>query len=44
MWDFISQRKYAINLLKETNMLGSKLEGVPIEPNHNFDPNTPKLK
>lgn len=43
MWDFISQRKYAINLLKETNMLGSKL-GVPIEPNHNFDPNTPKLQ
>ena len=38
---FISQRKYVINLLKETYMLGSKPKGLPINANH-FDPNTLK--
>ncbi|RDX98017.1 hypothetical protein CR513_19133, partial [Mucuna pruriens] len=31
---FISQRKYVLNLLKETGKLGCKTLGVPIEQNH----------
>ncbi|RDY05890.1 Copia protein, partial [Mucuna pruriens] len=31
---FISQRKYVLDLLKETRKLGCKIVGVPIEQNH----------
>ena len=31
---FISKRKYVLNLLKETGMLGCKLGDTPIDPNH----------
>lgn len=31
---FISQRKYVLDLLKETRKLGSKATEVPIEQNH----------
>ncbi|XP_074271100.1 uncharacterized protein LOC141595025 [Silene latifolia] len=31
---FISQRKYALNILKETGLMGSKPSPVPMEPNH----------
>ncbi|RDX77240.1 Copia protein, partial [Mucuna pruriens] len=34
---FISQRKYVLDLLKETGKLGCKTSGVPIEQNHRIE-------
>ncbi|KAJ4713234.1 Retrovirus-related Pol polyprotein from transposon TNT 1-94 [Melia azedarach] len=34
---FLSQRKYVIDLLKETGMLGCKVVGTPIEVNHKLE-------
>ena len=31
---FVSQRKYVLDLLKETGKLGSKALSIPIDPNH----------
>ncbi|KAL5580295.1 hypothetical protein UlMin_012737 [Ulmus minor] len=41
----LSQRKYTLDLLKETGMLGSKPADSPIEPNHKLgdDPEKPKV-
>ena len=43
---FISQRKYIINLLKETGKLGCKTTEVPIEQNHRIenDEENPKVE
>ena len=42
---FISQRKYILDLLKETGKLGCKATGVPIEQNHRIgsDEESPKV-
>ena len=43
---FISQRKYIIDLLKETGKLGCKTTGVQIEKNHRIenDEENPKVE
>jgi len=43
---FISQRKYILDLLKETGKLGCKTTGVPIEQNHKIENNeeNPKVE
>jgi len=43
---FISQRKYVLDLLKETGKLGCKPTGVPIEQNHRIvnDEENPKVE
>ena len=43
---FISQRKYILDLLKETGKLGCKTTGMPIEKNHRIgnDEENPKVE
>ena len=39
---FINQRKYALDLLNETGMLGCKIAKTPIEPNLKLQPTEAK--
>jgi len=43
---FVSQRKYTLDLLKETSKLGCKTAEVPIEQNHRFgnEEESPKVE